>query len=234
MHFIEHKLLKETEENVGAIYLEEPEDRHLRALCGIEIRKPIHLPDCEVEESVVDDALTAVVKADDRLHLYSHFGSVVAEHLLDEIRFLVSARNCRYILLDHLTMVNSGNSEADERRAIDFLTTRLEMMVKELQFSLIVVSHVNDNGQTRGSRYPTKVFDITITATRDLQALDLNERNTIQLRVLFNRYCSSTGPAGRITFHPETYSFTEESNDDYTSRSNSNRMVNGTSVLGAV
>lgn len=231
MHFIEHQLLKETEENVGAIYLEEPEDRHLRALCGIEIGKPVHLPDCEVAEDVVEAALSAVVKKDDRLHLYSHFGSVDAEHLLDEIRFLVSARNCRYILLDHLTMVNSGNSDADERRAIDFITTRLEMMVKELQFALIVVSHVNDNGQTRGSRYPTKVFDITITATRDLQALNLEERNTIQLRVLFNRYCSHTGPAGRIQFHPETYSFTEESQDDYEARSNAQAVEDGAKLL---
>lgn len=234
MHFIEHKILKETKENVGSIYLEEPQDRHLRALCGIEIGRPIHLPDCDVSEDVVESALTQVVGSDDRLHLYTQFGSVDADALLDEIRFLVSARGCNYILLDHLTMVNSGSAEADERRAIDYLTTRLEMMVKELQFALIVVSHVNDNGQTRGSRYPTKVFDITITATRDLQALDLQERNTIQLRVLFNRYCSSTGVAGRITFHPETYSFTEETNDEYDARRNAQAVVDTAKLLEAI
>ena len=49
-------------------------------------------------------------------------------------------------------------------RALDYLSTRLEMMVKELNYALIIVSHVNDFGQTRGSRYISKISDIRIDA----------------------------------------------------------------------
>ena len=210
MHFIEHKILKETDSNVGAIFLEEPKARHLQALVGIEVGSPIHLPDKAQDPDTTYMVLQNILKKDDRLHLYSHFGSDDPDVLLDTIRFLVSACSCDYIILDHLSMVVSGhNSESDERRALDYISTRLEMMVKELNFSLIMVMHVNDAGQTRGSRYPTKVSDITVTVFRDLQALDLIERNTWYLRVLFNRFSGATGFAGKIIFNPELYTFEE-------------------------
>lgn len=211
MHFIEHQLLKETDDAIGAIFLEEPKQRHLQALAGIELKRPVHLPDSGVSSSDVYSAVERLVRQDDRLHIYSHFGSDSPDVLLDTIRFLVSARNCRYILLDHITMAVSGLAGEDERRALDYLSTRLEMMVKELDFALLIVSHVNDDGKTRGSRNIAKVCDIRIDATRDLQAEDPEERKSIYLNLALNRYSSITGPAGRLIFDLQTYSFREES-----------------------
>src|SRR6185312_13678320 len=45
MHAIEHQLLKETDSNVGCIYIEEPRQRHLQSIAGIELKRPAHLPD---------------------------------------------------------------------------------------------------------------------------------------------------------------------------------------------
>lgn len=205
MHAIEYQLLKETKDAVGAIFLEEPKRRHLEALAGLELRKPVHLPDHAVDDAVLLGAIKKLVGQDDRLHVYSHFGSDNPEILLDTIRFLVTARSCRYILFDHFTMAVSGLQGEDERRALDYLATRLEMMVKELDFSLIAVSHVNDEGKTRGSRYLTKVADITIQAERDPLAHDLIERNTIHLKIPYNRFAARSGPAGSLRLDPETY-----------------------------
>lgn len=210
MHSIEYHLLKETKDAVAAIYLEEPKRRHLQALAGIELRQPVHLPGCSAEPDQVAAALAAVVSDDDRLHLYSHFGSNDPEDLLDTIRFLVTARSCKYVLLDHITMVVSGLAGEDERRALDYISTRLEMMVKELDFSLIFVSHVNDNGQTRGSRNIAKIADIRIDATRDVTASDDRLRRTIQLIVSKNRFAGNTGPAGELLFDPITYTLGED------------------------
>lgn len=206
MHAIEHHLLKETKDAIGAIYLEEPKQRHLQALAGLELRKPVHLPDSDVKSDEVFRTVKKLVGEDDRLHLYSHFGSDDADVLLDTIRFLVSARGCRYVLFDHITMAVTGLSgEGDERRALDYLSTRLEMMVKELDFALIMVSHVNDEGKTRGSRNMTKVADVVIDAKRDPMAVDPLERRTIQLSVPFNRFCFHSGPAGKLRLDPATY-----------------------------
>ena len=211
MHAIEHHILKRTQDNVASIFLEEPHLRHLQSLAGLELRRPVHLPDCGVTTAEMVSALHALLGSDERLHLYSHFGVSDPDVLLDTIRFLVVARGCRYVLFDHITMACSGlSSEADERRTLEYLATRLEMQVKELDYALIMVSHVNDFGQTRGSHYLTKVADITIDAARNTQAADEFDRRCISLSVPYNRFCSDTGPAGTIVFDPGTYTLTEE------------------------
>lgn len=209
MHAIEYQILKETKDAVGAIFLEEPKKRHLQAMAGLEVRKPVHLPDTGCTKAEVFTALKNAVGMDDRLHVYSHFGSDDPDVLLDTIRFLVSARGCRYILLDHITMAVSGShGSEDERRALDYLSTRLEMMVKELDFALILVSHVNDDGLTRGSRYISKIADIRIDAVRDLKSSDEIIRNTTHLVVSKNRFSGKTGPADDLFFDLPTFTFT--------------------------
>ena len=215
MHAIEYQILKETDDAVGAIYLEEPKKRHLQAIAGLELRRPVHLPDCNVEPSAVIAALQAAVEKDERLHIYSHFGSDDPESLIDTIRFLVSARACRYILFDHISMAVSGLAGEDERKALDYISTRLEMMVKELDFALIMVSHVNDEGKTRGSRYISKIADIRIDAARDTGSPDPTERNTTAITVSKNRYSGRTGPACRVLFDPTTYTYSEMTNDNW-------------------
>lgn len=210
MHAIEHQLLTETDDAIGAIFLEEPKRRHLQALAGIHLKKPVHLPDSGVTDTETYAAVQNVVRVDDRLHIYSHFGSDDPDVILDTIRFLVSARSCRYILLDHITMVVSGLGGKDERTALDYLSTRLEMMVKELDFALIVVSHVNDDGLTRGSRNISKIADIRIDLSRDVTSPDPTIRRTTHLMVSKNRFCGRTGPAGSLLFDPLSYTLTED------------------------
>lgn len=227
MRAIEHQLLTETDDAIGAIFLEEPKRRHLQGLAGLHLRKPAHLPDSGVTDTETSRALQDVVRTDDRLHLYSHFGSDDPDSILDIIRFLVAGRGCRYILLDHITMVVSGLGGKDERTALDYLSTRLEMMVKELDFALIVVSHVNDDGLTRGSRNISKVADIRINLDRDITSPDPTIRRIIRLVISKNRFCGRTGPAGNLLFDPVTNTLTEEldygqaqgpANDNYSSR----------------
>ena len=206
MHAIEYQLLTKTDDAIGAIFLEEPKKRHLQAIAGIHLQKPVRLPNSGVSDEETFNAVQQVVREDDRLHVYSHFGSDDPDVILDTIRFLVSARNCKYILLDHITMVVSGLAgEEEERRALDYLTTRLEMMVQELNFALIFVSHVNDHGQTRGSRYIGKICHVRIDLTRDVE----NGSNEIHLSIPKNRFGMKTGPAGVLVFDTEKYRFTE-------------------------
>jgi twinkle protein len=210
MHAIEHQLLRETNDNIGAIFLEEPKQRHLQAIAGLHLKKPIHLPDASISIAETMRAVQDVVRVDDRLHLYSHFGSDDPDSILDTIRFLVAGRECRYILLDHITMVVSGLGGKDERTALDYLSTRLEMMVKELNFGLLVVSHVNDDGLTRGSRNISKIADIRIDLFREITSPDPIIRRITRMVVSKNRFCGRTGPAGELLFDPGTYTLEED------------------------
>jgi len=215
MHAIEHQLLRETNDPIGAIYLEEPPQRHLQALAGLELGKPVHLPNVVASPEEVSRALEKLLQVDDRLHVYSHFGSDDPDVLLDTIRFLVVSRQCAFILLDHVSMVVSGLGGDNERQALDYFITRLQMMVKELKFGLIIVSHLNDFNQTRGSRFISKTCDIQIRAERDKLHPDPIVRNTMNLIVIDNRYCGQTGPCCSLSFDPDTYRLKEAANDNW-------------------
>lgn len=230
MHAIEYELLKNTDSAIGAIFLEEAKKRHLQALAGIELQKPVRLPNSGVSDEETFDAVRRVIREDDRLHVYSHFGSDDPEVILDTIRFLVSARNCRYILLDHISMVVSGIAgEKEERRALDYLSTRLEMMVQELGFALIFVSHVNDHGQTRGSRYIEKICHVRIDLQRDVA----NGSNEIHLSVPKNRFGMKTGPAGIIAFDTEKYRYTELGTSGFAANDNLFPEMNNGKAISA-
>lgn len=214
MHHVLYQLLKETDDNVGAIFIEEPKQRLLQSIAGLELHAPVHLPDTTYHVADVQAAVERVVRKDERLFIYSHFGSSNPEHILDTIRYLVVARNCHWILFDHISMACTGIAgERDERRALEYLATQLEMMVKELDFGLIMVSHVNDVGQTRGSHYLTKLADITISAERNTLEEGPDKLVTV-LSIPYNRYCSSTGFAGKLRFNPDTYVLTEMEGQD--------------------
>lgn len=231
MHHIEAHLLKEIPDGqaVGSIYLEEPADRHLQALAGIFLKKPAHLPDSGVTAVERVQAIKDLVRVDDRLCIYSSFGTDNPDNILDTIRWLVTGANCRYILLDHLNMVCSGLQGEDERRALEYLCTKLEMLVVELDFALIMVSHVNDEGQTRTSRWTAKIANIRVDLKRDALSTDLTTRNTLELSVSKNRYGGLTGPAGKYLFDSYTREYREVNDGHPDSKgpkaSNDNRGV---------
>lgn len=211
---IEYSLLKNTDYNIGLVHLEEEEKRSVQGLLSYELNTPVHLPDCQL---TVDDQLEAYRKLtnrDGRLHFYTHFGSDDPETILDSIRYLVTVCHCKFIFLDHITMLVTGYEGDDERKKLDYISTRLAMMTRELSFTLFMISHVNDEGKTRGSRNISKVADLIVHLERDNEAEDFDTRNTTHLLVRGNRYAAKSGPAGYLWFDPSTYKIKEKEIED--------------------
>lgn len=206
---IEHHLLKSTDYNIGIIHLEEQEKRSVQGLISYELGVAAHLPDAGVN---VDDSLNAykqLVKRDGRLHFYKHFGSDDPDNILDVIRYLVGVQHCKFIFLDHITMLVTGFENEDERTKLDYLSTKLAMMTREMDFTLFMVSHVNDNGQTRGSRNISKVADLLLHLDRDIEADSFDARNQTRLICRGNRFASSSGPAGTLWFNHKDFTIKE-------------------------
>lgn len=198
---------------VAALHLEDGKARTLKGLAGYELQRPIHLPEFAISKDELKANIRKVAGRDERIHIYSHFGSDDPDDLLGTIRFLAGACECKYIFLDHITMVVSGLQGEDERKALDYISTRLAMMVEELDFTLFLISHVNDEGQTRGSRNIGKVADLRIDLSRNLLTQIEAERNKTYLMVSKNRFAGKTGPGTTLIFNPETYTISEADND---------------------
>ncbi len=209
-HTILHHLLKETKDAVGAIYLEESNQRLLQAVAGIELKRPVHLPDSGCTPDQVVAAFESVVPTDDRLYVYGHFGSDDPEVLLDTIRFLVAARGCRWIIFDLISLAVAGLGGDREREALEYISARLALLTQELDFGLIMVSHVNDKGETRGSRMIGKNCHIRIDLDRDVSAASDRLRLTTNLTISKNRPTSKSGPAGKLLFNPVSHTLSED------------------------
>lgn len=206
---LEYNLLKNTKEKVGIIHLEESKSRTIKGLAGYELKKPAHLPDSQVSKEEIKNAFHSLSGSDERLHIYSHFGSDDPDVILNTIRFMAGPCECRYVFLDHITLVVTGLQSEDERKQLDYISTKLAMMVEDHDFACFLISHVNDDGLTRGSRNISKVADLHVHLDRDITAPTADLRNVTSLTVRKNRFAGKTGPAGFLTFDPATFMLTE-------------------------
>lgn len=213
MGAIEYHLLKTTDYNIGIIHLEEPEKRAIQRLIGYELDKPIHLPDSTVSPSDAFKTYADLTKREGRVYFYSHFGSDDPNTILDAIRYLVTVCHCKFIFLDHITMLVTGFEGDDERRKLDYISTNLAMMTRDLDFCLFLVSHVNDEGKTRGSRNISKIADLLVHLDRDTTSESDVLRNTTTITIRGNRFASKSGPAGQLIFDPKTYKLGEKDVD---------------------
>jgi twinkle protein len=215
---IEHHLLKTTKSNIGIIHLEEDNATTIKGIAGYELAQPAILPDSNLSEDDIFQAYkTAVGGSDSRVHLYQSFETEDEELFLDGIRFLAAGAGCEFIFFDHISWLATGNAgdDQDERKKLDRISQKLKLLAKELGICILMISHVNDEGKTRGSRNITKVANTIIHMDRDKLHIDEHVRRTTFLTLEGVRLGGSTGPAGRLYMDPVTHKLRDfETNDD--------------------
>lgn len=204
---IEHSMLK-ADIPIGVLHLEETPQRFLKGLAGLELNRPVHLPDCEVSDHEVDEAIRSVV-GENKLFLYDHFGSNDLNTIVQYIRYLAKVCGCKYIFIDHISIIVQDGQLDDERKALDSLSTQFATLVKELDIGIIFVSHLNDDGKTRGSRNMAKIADAWWDLNRNPEADDPTEANTTTVVCRKNRFAGTRGTAARLFFDLSTYTFSE-------------------------
>jgi twinkle protein len=194
---IEYKLLmdpeiKEKGYGVGFLHFEEPNHDTALGLMSIHAQKPLHLPDTKFTTEELRSAYDAVVNTD-RVVIWDHFGSNRVEAVLNKVRHM-HALGCKYIVLDHLSIVVSDQS-GDERKQLDEIATKLKTLCMELNIALIAVIHTNRKGEIRGTAGVEQLANIVIRLHRNKLDPDPWRRNVTQVVVSDNRFCGRTGPA---------------------------------------
>jgi len=209
MGAIEYHVLKTTDINIGVIHLEEPVKRSLQRFANYELGYPVHFDKLTSNETILE-TIRRVTTRDNRVHFYKNFNSDDINGVLNNIRFLVSSCDCKLIFLDHISRLVSGTMEPDERKALDYISTKLSQQAEELDYGLLMVSHVNDDGQTRGSRNISKEAYAVVNLSRDITNPDETVKNTTYLTLEKNRFGSLTGPAGELYFDISTFMLSED------------------------
>lgn len=206
------QILSKTEDNIGLMFLEESVKKTAKSLMALAANKPLHLPDCEVTDEELLDSFNRTLGTD-RLFLFDHFGSTSVDNIINRVRFMARGLACKYVFVDHVSIIVSAQESGDERKAIDEIMTKLRMLVQETGIALFVVSHLkrpeskgHEEGaatslaQLRGSGSIAQLSDMVIGLERNGQHEDPNERNTTYVRVLKNRFSGLTGLACRLLY----------------------------------
>ena len=225
---LEAYILDKTDDNLAIIHLEESIERSVKGLMSIEANAPIHIPQFEKKLSVEKKKeLWQKAVGDKNVFFYDHFGSMSEDSLLNVIRTYAKSYDCRWIVLDHLSIVVSDQEGIlDERKAIDAIMTKLRKIVQETGVGLFLISHLRrpqgkaheEGGQVslselRGSAAIAQLSDIVLGLERNQQADDPIIRNQTTVRVIKNRFSGLTGKACRLQYDSETGRLTEVMED---------------------
>ena len=213
-----YQILGTTKWNIGGMFLEESVRKTARSIMSLQANKKLHLPDTEVTERELKEAFDATLGTN-RVFLFDHFGSLAIDNVLNRIRYMSKACDCRVVFLDHISLVVSGMDGNDERKSIDVLMTRLRTLVQETGITLICVSHLkrpstsnkgHEDGeavslsQLRGSGAIAQLSDAVITLERNSMSQDPEIRHTTKVAVAKNRFSGFTGPACNLKYDLET------------------------------
>ncbi len=194
-------VIREKGYGIGFMHLEEPNADTAIGLMSVHNNKPYHLPDTERTEKEMRDAFDAVINTD-RVVIWDHFGSNNIDAVLDKVRHM-HALGCKYIVLDHLSIVVSDQS-GDERKQLDEITTKLKTLCMQLNIALIVVIHQNRQGQIRGTAGVEQLANIVIKLHRDTTDPSEWRRNVTKLVIEKNRFCGKAGPACYLFYDENT------------------------------
>ena len=222
-----HHLLKQTKDNLGLLMLEENPVVTSKGIMSIEANQRLHLPDVHISKEEWQKHFDATTGSG-RVFLFDHFGSNTIDNIISRVRYLAKGLDCKYIIIDHVSIIVSDQSHGDERKALDEIMTRLRTLVQETGIAMIVVSHLrrpdgkgHEEGaatslsQLRGSASIGQLSDMVIGLERDAQHDDPEIRHTTKVRVLKNRFSGITGPCCDLKYDMDTGRLAEVTSSDF-------------------
>lgn len=132
-------------ERCGIIRLEEDEEESINSLYAMDMKidpkefcgEP-ELFLTEEEHQRLHDLWTE----EDRVKIMDHFGSLPILSLISKLKQMVFMYNCKWIVLDHLSMLVSGLRGGDDRKELDIIMTELASFCKQFDVFIIAVSHM--------------------------------------------------------------------------------------------
>ena len=226
--FIQH-ILKTTDIRVGAFFLEEVAEDTTISLMSLEAGINLRKPDIwQAQKSEDLKRWFDAACAGHRLDLFDGFDFDDIDLLIDKIRYLSRARDCKVIVLDHITMVAEG-SEENTVAKLNKLMAELKKVAVAESIVILAACHLRKSANAnktheegghvslddlKSSSSIKQLSDVVIGLERNSQDEDKVKANTTILRVLKNRDFGTKGPAAAVVYDTETTRLVETSLDD--------------------
>lgn len=214
--------------HLGMIYLEEDKrETFLRQIASklkvnyLKFKEnPLSVATREDIQAVYDD-----IAQNNKLAIVDHFGSMPVDGLMNKIKHLHLVEGCRFIILDHISMVVSGTETDNERKELDIVMTALASFCAANPVHVLVISHINrTNAQQflppKGSEGEPFWVNVTKESARGSSALEACSWNIVALepevmpdfsrgrvrfKILKTRFGNFLGIADVFTLDKETW-----------------------------
>lgn len=218
-------------EKLGMIYLEETNKETMQRLMASKLKVNYlefkNNPLGVASKEDIQEAYDSIVN-NDQLVMLGHFGSLPISELMAKIKHMHLVEGCKFIILDHLSLVISGSAVKDERKELDMVMTELAAFCAANEVCIIAVSHINRSAaeqfkppKLRDDEEP-KPFWVQVTkeSMRGSSALEQlsfviiglepeinpdRSRGRVRLTVLKNRPWSYLGVADTFTIDDESW-----------------------------
>lgn len=213
-NMISYHILRNTPDDVkiGQMKLEETNRDSGLGLLSIHAGRRLHLPDEWAATSPEElRGLYDEVLNNDRVVFWDHFGSNSIHAVLAKIQHM-AALGCRYVVLDHLSIIVSDQS-GDERKQLDEIITKIKTECMKLKICVIAVIHQNRQGQIRGTAGVEQLANDILKLERERESPDNWRRNVVKITIQKNRFAGAGGHV-YLFFDSKTGLLTELSKDE--------------------
>ncbi|HDR2377042.1 TPA: AAA family ATPase [Enterobacter asburiae] len=132
-------------EKVAIIRLEEDEEESVNSLYAEELKVDPKAFVADPEQFLTEEEHLAIHQrwiAEDKIKIFDHFGSIPTDQLIQKLKQMVFLDGCKWIILDHLSMVISGLKSDNERRDLDNIMTELAAFCKQYDVFILSISHM--------------------------------------------------------------------------------------------
>lgn len=221
---------------IGMIFLEEGNKETFQRLVASDLKvnylKFKRNPLSVATEEMIRASYEKIVN-NDQLVLLDHFGSMPIDSLMAKVKHMVLVEGCKYILLDHVSAVISGNESDNERKDLDIVMTNLASFCAANEVHLVVVCHINrqDSHQflpQKGKEAEPFWVNVRKESARGSAALEQFSwnilalepeimpdfsRGRVRIKVLKTRFGDSLGIADVFTLDPETWEVVLDAGD---------------------
>jgi twinkle protein len=208
-------LITEHKVPIGVFALEQSPTETATRLAGKLAGKTFHIPDSGWTDEDLESAWSTLMGSG-KVFLYDSFGQNDWDVVQEKIEYLHHGFGVRHFFVDHLTALAAH--QEDERKALEVIMSEMGGLVKALDITIILVSHLatpegkshEEGGRVtlrhfKGSRAVGQWSHYAIGLERNQQNDNAAARQTTAVRILKDRYTGrSTGEVFYISYDHET------------------------------
>ena len=220
-------------EKVAIIRLEEDEEESVNSLYAEELGVDAKAFVADPEQFLTEEEHMEIHNrwiAEDKIKIFDHFGSIPTDQLIQKLKQMVFLDGCKWIILDHLSMVISGLKSDNERRDLDNIMTELAAFCKQYDVFILSISHMkrkelqlpkDKDGNLLPFWYPVRKEDLRGSAALEQlswvvlgvepEELPDRSRGRVRLVVLKNRPHKKLGIADTLIMDEKTGKFSDAS-----------------------